>query len=638
MTMALHTWPNNGVIAYKSNAERVRLRRRDALAQYQILDSAPETHFDRIARLAASIVGTQTAAISFIDDTRQWFKARCGIQAQETPISVSFCSHAIEAGGMFVITDASQDPRFATNPLVTGPPHIRFYAGMRILAADGTPIAALCVIDPEPRPHGLSPVEATTLRTLAAQVEALLELRRLVIEREAQVAAQSRLSEQLRHLAENDDLTGLPRRDLFHKRLIKAMHDADQTGTQAALLFVDVDHFKQINDSLGHDAGDALLCGFAQKLRDTMRRTDTAARLGGDEFGIILSGIDRHDQIADVVQSLNQRFQEPVCHRGRMIRCKASVGVAVYPDHAADAKGLMKCADLALGEAKLSRGRAEIFHPRLMEEFDRETNLLSAARHGLEAGRIVVHYQPKIDLKTNALVGFEALVRCQTNDNVIIMPDNFAQAFNDRELAVGISRKMISAVLDDIRTWVELGLVFGHVAINTGAADFRSDTFAEMLLEEIGLRGLEPHMIELEVTEGVFLGRGSQHVARALTVLSRAGMRIALDDFGTGYASLAHLKKFRVDVLKIDRSFISGIGTNFDDTAIVRAVIGLGESLGIETVAEGIETEAQADFVRAQGCDIGQGFLFGQAQSAEFVPVMIGRFDQAATVRLSERT
>lgn len=630
--MALHAWPTDGIVACKHHSQRVRLQRRNAIAQYQILDSAPESHFDDIVSLTASIIGTQTAAISFIDDTRQWFKARCGLRAQETPISASFCSHTIEVGALFVIKDALQDPRFAANPLVTGPPHIRFYAGMRILAGDGTPIAALCVIDPEPRPKGLSAIEETTLRTLAVQVEALLELRRLVIEREAQIEAQSQLTEQLRHLAEHDDLTGLPRRDLFYKCLTKAMRDAERTGTQAALLFVDVDHFKQINDSLGHDAGDALLCGFAQRLRDTMRRADTAARLGGDEFGLILGGIDRQEQIDNVVLSLNQRLQEPVRHRGRMIVCKASIGVAIYPDHATDAKGLMKCADLALGEAKLSRGRAEIFRPRLMEEFDRQAQMLSVARQGLETGRIVVHYQPKIDLRTNALVGFEALVRCQTNDNVIIMPDNFAQAFDDRELAVGISRKMISAVLDDIREWADRGLVFGHVAINTGAADFRSDTFAETLLEEIELRGLAPHMIELEVTEGVFLGRGSQHVARALMVLSDAGMRIALDDFGTGYASLAHLKEFRVDVLKIDRSFISGIGTNFDDTAIVRAVIGLGESLGIATVAEGIETEAQADFVRMQGCDIGQGFLFGHARPAEFVPVMIKRFDHAVTV------
>ncbi|KPQ36552.1 MAG: diguanylate cyclase, partial [Porphyrobacter sp. HL-46] len=420
------------------------------------------------------------------------------------------------------------------------------------------------------------------------------------------------------------------RRDLFNKQLIRTMRNAGRTGARAALLFVDVDHFKQINDSLGHDAGDALLCGFAERLRSELRRSDTAARLGGDEFGVILGDIGRDEQIADVVRSLSRRLQEPIRHRGRLINCRASVGVAIYPDHATDAESLMKCADLALAEAKLSRGRTETFSPRLMEEFDRETEMLSVARDGLEAGRIVAHYQPKIDLNTGALVGFEALVRCQTDDRVTIMPTSFAQAFDDSELAVAISAKMISSVLDDIRTWVDRGLRFGHVAINTGAADFRNNAFAEMLLDEVGARGLTPDMIELEVTEGVFLGRGAQHVGRALSVLSKAGMRIALDDFGTGYASLTHLKQFRVDVLKIDRSFVSGIGTNFDDTTIVRALIGLGKSLGIATVAEGIETAAQAEFARSHGCDIGQGYFFGKAQPSATVPAMIDRFDRAA--------
>jgi len=629
VNMVLHTIAPPNAPACPSEPERERALRRDAIARYAILDSAPEPQFDDIVRLAARIVGARTAAISFIDDTRQWFKARWGLDPQQTPISVSFCAHTVECDGLLVITDAREDPRFADNPLVTGAPYIRFYAGMRISAADGTPIAALCVIDPAPRPDGLTPLEEMTLRTLAGQVEALLELRRLVHEREAQVAAQAQLTERLRYVAEHDDLTGLPRRDLFHRQLVRSMEHARETGTRAALLFVDVDHFKQINDSLGHDAGDALLCGFAQRLRHILRRTDTAARLGGDEFGVLLGGIDREEQVADVVASLNRRLHEPIRHRGRMISCKASVGVAIYPDHAVDPEGLMKCADLALAEAKLSRGRAETFSQRLMEEFDRETEMLSVAREGLEAGRLIAHYQPKIDLHTGKLVGFEALVRCQTTDHVTIMPDSFAPAFDDRELAVAISRQMISAVLEDIRGWVDRGLEFGHVAINTGAADFRSNAFAEMLLQEIAARELSPAMIELEVTEGVFLGRGSQHVDRALAVLRKAGVRIALDDFGTGYASLTHLKQFRVDILKIDRSFVSGIGTNFDDTTIVRALIGLGKSLGIATVAEGIESAAQAEFARSHGCDIGQGFYFGKAQPADTVPAMIERFNRA---------
>jgi len=181
-------------------------------------------------------------------------------------------------------------------------------------------------------------------------------------------------------------------------------------------------------------------------------------------------------------------------------------------------------------------------------------------------------------------------------------------------------------VLDDSLIWYKSGLDFGHIAINTGSADFHSDDFAETLLAEIAIRGLKPTMFELEVTEGVCLGRGSHNVARALSVLSAVGVKIALDDFGTGYASLAHLNQFRVDVLKIDRSFIAGIGENVDDTAIVRALIGLGTDLGIQTVAEGIETKEQEEFVKAQGCKIGQGYLFSAAQAPEFVPAIIERF------------
>lgn len=628
--------PEDGMLPAPGSLQ-ICARRRRAIAEYAILDTMPEAHFDDIARLAARVIGTQTAAISFIDDDRQWFKARWGLEPAETPLSVSFCVHAIAAEALFVVTDAREDPRFADNPLVTGAPFIRFYAGMRILSADGTPIASLCVIDPAPRPQGLGPTDEVTLRTLAAQVEALLELRRLLREREAQVAAQSKLSDQLRHVAQHDDLTGLPRRELFHTQLAKTMRAAREAGTRAALLFVDVDHFKQINDSLGHDAGDALLCGYAKRLRKILRKSDTAARLGGDEFGVILGGIRPEEQIADLVRSLGSRLNEPILHRGRMINCQASVGVAIFPDHADDPEGLMKCADLALAEAKLSRGRAETFSPRLMKEFERETEMLAVAREGLDAGRIAAHYQPKIDLNSGALIGFEALVRCHTSDGVTIMPDAFAQAFDDGELAVAISAKMIACVLDDVKVWADAGLAFGHVAINTGAADFRADCFAETLLRQITLRGLSPGMIELEVTEGVFLGRGSQHVARALAVLSKAGVRIALDDFGTGYASLTHLKQFRVDVLKIDRSFVSGIGRNFDDTAIVRALIGLGQSLGIATVAEGIETAAQAEFARAHGCDFGQGYLFGKAQPGASVPAMVDRFAHAAAPSLLSR-
>lgn len=605
---------------------RGRTRRREAIARYDILDSAPEPEFDDIAMLAARICGAQSGAISFIDDHRQWFKATCGIDLRETPIGASFCAHTIESKTIFVVEDARRDPRFAENPLVEGAPHIRFYAGMRIVAADGTPIASLCVFDPGPRPHGLTEIERTALRVLAGQVQSLLELRQSVMEREAQVVRQAALSQELRHVADHDVLTGLPHRGLFQKRLVAAMREAERGGGRVALMLIDVDHFKQINDTLGHDVGDALLCSFAGRLTAVTRTSDTVARLGGDEFGIVLPGVRDDAQLAAMVRSLNDRIQQPMDHRGRQVECRASIGLAIYPDHATTPESLTKCSDLALAEAKRARGCVETFGPGMATEFERQTRMLAIARAGIEGNHIVPHYQPKIDLASGALAGFEALVRCNRSGHPPVLPEMFAPAFADRELAAAISRQMLARVLDDVREWEDRGLAFGHVAINTCAADFSGDDFAERLLGGIAARGLHPGRIEVEVTEGVFLGRGAHHVARALSLLSERGLRIALDDFGTGYASLTHLKQFPVDVLKIDRSFVDGIGKNPDDTAIVRALIGLGASLGIETVAEGIETRAQADFVKSHGCDVGQGFLFGAAQAATAVPAIIGRF------------
>jgi diguanylate cyclase (GGDEF)-like protein len=605
-------------------------KRLAALDRYQILDSAPEPAFDDVVALAARVCGATAAAISLLDDNRQWFKATHGFDAAETPIAVSFCRHALDSEELLLVENATLDARFAANPFVTGEPGIRFYAGMPIQAEDGTPIGTLCVFDTVPRPDGLSDVELMTMRVLAAQVRSLLELRRSVLERQAQIVAQGRLTRKLRHVADHDALTGLPHRRPFQKRLVEALRQAEASGTRVVLMLVDVDHFKQVNDSLGHDVGDAMLRRFSARLRAAVRSTDTVARLGGDEFGVLLTGIEGEDQLAAIARSMNDRLHEPMRHRGRTVECRASIGLAIYPDHATTPQALTKCSDLALAEAKRLRGRIRTFCPSMTEEFQRETEMLSVAREGLASGQFLAHYQPKVDLRSGALVGFEALLRCRRGQDSFLLPEHFAHAFADRELALSISRRMIATVLDDMRGWVDRGLDFGHVAINTGMADYYADDFAESLLAEIERRDLDPSMIEVEVTEGVFLGRGAHHVGRALSMLSERGMRIALDDFGTGYASLTHLRQFRVDVLKIDRSFVGGLGTNIDDTAIVRALIGLGNSLGIVTVAEGIETQAQAEFVKARGCDIGQGYLFGAAHGPSHVPAIIGRYQARA--------
>jgi diguanylate cyclase (GGDEF)-like protein len=597
--------------------------RRNAIARYRIIDTAAERDFDNIVKLAAQIFDVAHAAISFVLEDRQWFKAQHGLAFCETPVEHSFCVHALGYPDIFWISDAKKNPDFANNPLVIGPPGVSFYAGMRVLANDGTPIATLCVFDPAPRGAGPTEAEQLTLKVLASQVQSLLELRRALIAQRHLAARRAAMTRKVRRMADRDDLTDLPRRRLFRKRLAAAIDEAQRMQTRVAVFLIDVDHFKMINDSLGHDAGDTLLVAFAKRLRASIRKSDLIARLGGDEFGVIVSDIDSLARIKPMIDSLLSRLHRPFRHRDRMIDCQASMGVAIYPDHADTVDGLIKCSDLALATAKTARGGAEIFDEKMSESYASETRMLALARVGVANREMLPHYQLKLDLQTGALAGFEALVRYQRPNEPALLPEKFSHAFSDQKLAVEIGKQMLEHVLNDMRDWSDRNIAFGHVAINSSAADFRADDFAERLLTALDRRALSPALIELEVTEGVFLGREAHHVARALTLLNQHGVRIALDDFGTGFASLTHLKQFPVDVIKIDQSFIGGIGIDPDDTVIVRALIGLGKSLGIKTVAEGVETAMQSQFVRQHGCNFGQGFLYGDAVPAREVPTLI---------------
>ena len=603
-----------------------------AINSYQILDTPSEPDFDDITKLAAAVCKASFAAISFVCEERQWFKAEFGLGINQTPVSQSFCAHAIRQSHIFEITDAQKSPVFADNPLVTGRPWVRFYAGMPIIATDGTPVAALCVLDPIARPEGLSDVQQMTMRVLAKQVGAQLELRRSIIERDARALEQQATATALRWIATHDSLTHLGNRTLFQNHLEMAVKEAQENGSRPAVILIDVDYFKQINDSLGHDAGDAVLCSFASRLREMVRAGDTVARLGGDEFGIILTSVRTKAHLEDIVRSLSVRLRERLNHNGRLIECRASIGVAIYSDDAVTVESLIKCSDLALGVAKSTRGCAVTFHKDMETDFKREVKMTALARLAIEQDRIFPYYQPKINLQSGEITGFEALLRWKQTSGGIGLPQMIGSAFLDTELALVIGTRMMARVLDDMRNWVDAGVDFGQIAINTCAGDFAANDFAERLIAELRRRQLPPNLIEVEVTEGVFLDRGSHHVLRALTKLSAHGVRIALDDFGTGFASLTHLKQFPVNVIKIDQTFIAGLGQSADDAAIVRALIGLGHSLGMETVAEGIETRAQAAFVTKCGCTLGQGFLFGEAAPPTDIPSLVKRRAYAGNI------
>ncbi|MEA2351469.1 MAG: hypothetical protein QOG86_2410 [Thermoleophilaceae bacterium] len=430
--------------------------------------------------------------------------------------------------------------------------------------------------------------------------------------------------EQALWAANHDVLTGLPNRAFFQLRLDQYMKHADKADSGFGLLLVDVDNFKRVNDTLGHDTGDALLRTIAARLKLATRADDLVVRLGGDEFAVVVAGANDAEKIEAATMSILLKLGEPCSGTGRLLECLASIGASIYRPGGMDKAELMKQADIALYAAK-DGGRAtfRIFEPSMRKEMQRRLSMLSVAREALRRNRIIPFYQPKMSLRTGRLAGFEALLRWRHPRRGIQTPDTMAAAFQDASLASEISDRMIALVIKDVQRWIGARIPFRHVAINAGAAEMKRGDFAERLLERLAAAGVPTRCFQVEVTETVFLGEGADYVEHALKTLSAAGVRICLDDFGTGYASLSHLKKFPVDIIKIDRSFLRNLHHHQDNDAIVRTIINLGKSLGIKVVAEGIETPAQSAYLRKHGCEYGQGFLFGAAVPRKDVPALV---------------
>lgn len=418
--------------------------------------------------------------------------------------------------------------------------------------------------------------------------------------------------------ATHDPLTQLPNRRLFDTQLAEALAVAESAGEGFALLVFDIDHFKHINDTLGHDAGDAVLRALGDRLRSTIRPGDTIARLGGDEFALVLPGVGSNEEAAAISERLLERLRKPVSHAGITLDCRASIGASIYPVHGITAGDLLKHADLALYSAKAGRrGEFLIFAPHMRAELQQRVSMTNIARTAVQDDRIRAFYQPKIDLRTGRIAGFEALARWVDAAGVIHLPGSISAAFDDHDVSTALTQRMLGQVVAQLRAWSESGLAFGHVALNASAADLHRSDFGDLILQSLHEAGVPPGRLQLEVTETVFLARGADRVERTLRMLSKEGIRIALDDFGTGYASLSHLKQFPVDIIKIDRSFVSDIHSSEQHSAIAEAIITLGKNLRIEVVAEGIETASQARWLLDVGCSIGQGFLFSPAVPAE---------------------
>jgi diguanylate cyclase (GGDEF)-like protein len=714
--------------------------RLETLRALEIVGSPRSMAFDAITQLAADTFACPIAFVSLLDDNQQWFKASCGLGTPSTPRSVAFCNHTILGTDVFIVENARRDPRFASNPLVTGAPGVRFYAGVPI-TIEGHRVGAFCVNDTRPRhfsdadaerlrqfgriveelvsAHGLSVRAAAAARDLADHAQLLWKKNRLLaqVERigkiggweldiaskqidwsdevfhihelpvgrppdletalsfypsawrsavwstvektietgepydfEAEfvtalgrkkwvraagecelhdgkpvrlfgmfqdITQEKAAAERLWHSANFDDLTGLANRRHFKQTLESTITHASKRGDSVTLMILDLDNFKQINDTRGHAFGDEILHEVGRRLSSSVPAASFVARLGGDEFAVVLPATRSTATIEKCGRRILAHLRNVMRIQSSHVYITGSLGIARFPDDAANSAELLKMADLGLYRAKhADRGSLQLYSPTIARLFEERSDSIELVRTALSKRRLLPFYQPKVHLSDGRRCGFEALVRILADDGSATGPAEFGSALLDRDMALRIGDRMLRTVTADIASWRKAGIDPGSVSINVGEADFADGKLADRVLGRLEELSLPASCLTVEVTESVFMGEDATLVREALEKLDAAGLGIELDDFGTGYASLTHLRAFPINKLKIDRSFIRDLGPNEESRVIVQAVIDLGHNLGCEIVAEGVETDAQADLLRGMGCDAGQGYLFGRPASA----------------------
>ena len=429
--------------------------------------------------------------------------------------------------------------------------------------------------------------------------------------------------ERIQYLAHHDELTSLPNRSLLRDRLGQALARARRTGEQIALLLLDLDHFKDVNDTLGHPVGDEVLRAAAERLGAVVRTDETLARLGGDEFAVLQANVRETGSVAALATRLLAALAAPIVHDGQQLHIAASIGVAVHQSGAADADELVRRADLALYRAKHEgRGRFRFFEPAMDAEARSRRQLQRELRRALDAAEFVLHYQPQFELATGRLTGVEALVRWRHPVRGLVPPGEFIPAAEACGLIVPLGAWVLGEACRQVRAWRDRG-VHLTAAVNLSPVQVRHDGLLPAIDDLLGAHRLDGRWLEVELTESLLLERTEIAAGQTLEGLAARGIRVALDDFGTGYSSLAYLKRLPVQRIKIDRSFVRDIGTDPDDEAVVQAIVTMGHTLGKEVVAEGVETPAQLAFLRQLGCDAAQGFLLGRpTEAAQIMPLL----------------
>ena len=422
---------------------------------------------------------------------------------------------------------------------------------------------------------------------------------------------------EMSHQAQHDALTDLPNRILFADRLTQAISLAERQSRQLALMFVDLDHFKKINDSLGHAVGDKLLQSVASRLVACVRRTDTVSRLGGDEFVVLLSQVEREEDAAFSARKILRSLAEPHVIDSKSVDVSVSVGVSTYPTDGPDAESLMNKADTAMYEAKQhGRNNYQFFRPEMQAGLADRQLLERDLRYALGRNEFLLHYQPKFNLQTGEMAGVEALIRWRHPQRGMIAPAQFVPIAEECGLILSIGRWVLLEACKQSRVWSDAGLGVMPVAVNVSAAEFGDKDFLSGVRAVLIATGVHPPNLELELTETVLMADAESAVSK-LRALKAIGVQLAIDDFGTGFSSFTYLQRFPVDALKLDQSFVHEITEDNADAPILTAMINIGNSLKQRVIAEGVETRAQLRFLQRHECEQGQGYYFSRPVVAE---------------------
>jgi diguanylate cyclase (GGDEF)-like protein/PAS domain S-box-containing protein len=452
------------------------------------------------------------------------------------------------------------------------------------------------------------------------------------------ITERTALQQQLTHQAFHDPLTGLANRALFSDRVDHALARAGRTGPTAAVVFLDLDDFKTVNDTLGHDAGNELLVAVADRLRGILRPADTAARLGGDEFAILLEDVPGEQEALAIAERVTVALGEPFTLADHQVLVRASLGVAVAEAEHRQADELLRNADMAMYLAKANgKGRCERYEPSLHRTLVERFELIGDLRQALERDQFVVHYQPIVALTTGEITGLEALVRWRHPRRGIVPPAAFIPLAEETGLIIPIGRWVLEQACQQVRQWQQLAGRRLSISVNLSARQFQDAGLVEDVAGALRQADLDPGCLVLEITESLLMHDTDATIAK-LGALKALGVRLAIDDFGTGYSSLSYLRRFPVDILKVDKSFIDAVAGNAEDSALAQAIIELGHTLRLQTVAEGVEASDQASQLRALQCELGQGYYFAHPLDADQVAALLEGPGLAVPLAISSET